>query len=94
MRGAIRTSAEFDELVFTGLELVEPGVVLVSEWRPEDGRAAAAVRGEHLRRRGQEAVTSAGRAPYPRPAAPPAPCRQLSRARPYQSREFCTPGSA
>ena len=38
MRGAIRTSAEFDELVFTGLELVEPGVVLVSEWRPEEGR--------------------------------------------------------
>ncbi len=38
MRGAIRTSAEFAELVFTGLELVEPGVVLVSEWRPEPGR--------------------------------------------------------
>ena len=35
VRGALRTSAEFDELVFTGLELVEPGVVLVSEWRPE-----------------------------------------------------------
>jgi len=38
LRGALRTSAEFAELVFTGLELVEPGVVLVSEWRPEAGR--------------------------------------------------------
>jgi hypothetical protein len=28
------TSEEFGELAFTGLELVDPGVVLVSEWRP------------------------------------------------------------
>jgi hypothetical protein len=35
MRGAIRTSDEFDELAFSGLELVDPGVVLVSEWRPD-----------------------------------------------------------
>ena len=35
MRGAIRTSEEVGELAFTGLELVDPGVVLVSEWRPE-----------------------------------------------------------
>jgi hypothetical protein len=35
MRGAIRTSEEFTDLVFGGLELVDPGVVLVSEWRPE-----------------------------------------------------------
>jgi hypothetical protein len=35
MRGAIRTSEEFGELAFSGLELVDPGVVLVSEWRPE-----------------------------------------------------------
>jgi hypothetical protein len=35
MRGAIRTSEEFGELAFPGLELVDPGVVLVSEWRPE-----------------------------------------------------------
>ena len=31
-----RDSAEFAALAFSGLELVPPGVVLVSEWRPED----------------------------------------------------------
>ena len=36
MRGAIRNSDEFGELAFAGLELVDPGVVLVSEWRPEE----------------------------------------------------------
>lgn len=30
-----RTADEFTELAFTGLELVDPGVVLVSEWRPD-----------------------------------------------------------
>ena len=30
----MRDSAEFAALAFTGLELVPPGVVLVSEWRP------------------------------------------------------------
>lgn len=40
MRGAglgaqARDSDEFAELAFSGLELVPPGVVLVSEWRPE-----------------------------------------------------------
>jgi hypothetical protein len=35
VRGALRTSAEFAELVFSGLELVDPGMVLVSEWRPD-----------------------------------------------------------
>jgi S-adenosyl methyltransferase len=35
MRGAIRSPEEFADLAFTGLELVNPGVVLVSEWRPE-----------------------------------------------------------
>src|SRR5580692_10891 len=39
MRGAglsaqARNSGEFARLAFTGLELVPPGVVLVSEWRP------------------------------------------------------------
>jgi hypothetical protein len=29
-----RTADEFEELAFTGLEMVDPGVVLVSEWRP------------------------------------------------------------
>jgi SAM-dependent methyltransferase len=36
MRGAIRSSDEFGELAFGALELVDPGVVLVSEWRPEE----------------------------------------------------------
>ena len=31
-----RDSDEFAQLAFSGLELVPPGVVLVSEWRPED----------------------------------------------------------
>jgi hypothetical protein len=31
-----RDSAEFARLAFTGLDLVPPGVVLVSEWRPDD----------------------------------------------------------
>jgi hypothetical protein len=40
MRGAglgaqARDSGEFAELAFAGLDLVPPGVVLVSEWRPE-----------------------------------------------------------
>jgi hypothetical protein len=40
MRGAgisaqARDSGEFARLAFSGLELVPPGVVLVSEWRPE-----------------------------------------------------------
>ena len=41
MRGAgipmqKRDAGEFADLVFSGLQLVPPGVVLVSEWRPED----------------------------------------------------------
>jgi S-adenosyl methyltransferase len=31
-----RDSSEFAELTFSGLELVPPGVVLVSEWRPDE----------------------------------------------------------
>jgi S-adenosyl methyltransferase len=34
VRGALRTSEEFAQLAFHGLEMVDPGVVLVSEWRP------------------------------------------------------------
>ena len=30
-----RTADEFAELAFAGLRLVSPGVVLVSEWRPD-----------------------------------------------------------
>jgi hypothetical protein len=37
LRGALRTADEFADLVFSGLALVPPGVVLVSEWRPEPG---------------------------------------------------------
>jgi hypothetical protein len=32
-----RTAADFAALAFTGLELVDPGVVLVSEWRRPPG---------------------------------------------------------
>jgi hypothetical protein len=32
----LRSADEFADLAFRGLELVEPGLVVVSEWRPED----------------------------------------------------------
>ena len=52
-----RDSAEFARLAFTGMELLPPGVVLVSEWRPAGDRAAAAAgRGELLRRGRPKAV--------------------------------------
>jgi SAM-dependent methyltransferase len=34
MPGQLRDSASFGELAFSGLDLVPPGLVLVSEWRP------------------------------------------------------------
>jgi hypothetical protein len=34
LTGQIRTADEFAELAFRGLEMVEPGLALVSEWRP------------------------------------------------------------
>jgi hypothetical protein len=36
LTGQIRTAEEFADLAFPGLEMVDPGVVLVSDWRPED----------------------------------------------------------
>jgi hypothetical protein len=35
----LRDAGQFARLAFSGLDLVPPGVVLVSEWRPEDDRA-------------------------------------------------------
>ena len=35
MRGALRSPDEFAGLTFAGLDMVDPGVVLVSEWRPD-----------------------------------------------------------
>jgi hypothetical protein len=35
IRGQLRDSSEFARLAFTGLQLVPPGVTLVSEWRSE-----------------------------------------------------------
>jgi hypothetical protein len=35
LTGQIRTSEEFADLAFRDLEMVDPGVVLVSEWRPQ-----------------------------------------------------------
>ncbi|MCW2892484.1 MAG: hypothetical protein JWO75_1973, partial [Actinomycetia bacterium] len=37
IRGGFRPADDFADLVFTGLTLVPPGVVLVSEWRPGPG---------------------------------------------------------
>jgi S-adenosyl methyltransferase len=36
IQGQLRESGEFARMAFAGLELVPPGVVLVSEWRPDD----------------------------------------------------------
>ncbi len=33
----LRTTQEFSDLAFTGLDLVDPGMVVVSDWRPEPG---------------------------------------------------------
>jgi S-adenosyl methyltransferase len=38
----VRNVADFRRIAFTGLELVDPGVVLVSEWRPERQHRPAA----------------------------------------------------
>jgi S-adenosyl methyltransferase len=35
LAGQIRTSDEFADLAFRGLDVVDPGVVLVSDWRPQ-----------------------------------------------------------
>ncbi len=35
LRGALRGPDEFARLAFAGLDLVDPGVVLVSDWRPD-----------------------------------------------------------
>jgi S-adenosyl methyltransferase len=32
-----RSAADFGRLFFNGLELVDPGVVLITDWRPADG---------------------------------------------------------
>jgi hypothetical protein len=37
IRGAARDADEFADLVFKGLTLVPPGVIVVSEWRPRPG---------------------------------------------------------
>jgi O-methyltransferase involved in polyketide biosynthesis len=36
IQGQLRESGEFARMAFAGLDLVPPGVVLVSEWRPDD----------------------------------------------------------
>jgi S-adenosyl methyltransferase len=36
MRGALRSLDQFAELAFAGLDLVDPGIVPVSEWRPAE----------------------------------------------------------
>jgi len=37
VRTHLRDAGEFGRLVFGGLELVPPGVIVTSEWRPDDG---------------------------------------------------------
>ena len=59
-----RDSDVFAEIAFTGLELVPPGVVLVSEWRPAERLPpSGASRGEHLRRGRPQTLTSSPETP-------------------------------
>ena len=51
-----RDSDDFARLAFAGLELVPPGVVLVSEWRQETDAPRPAPRAEPVRRRGPQAL--------------------------------------
>jgi hypothetical protein len=55
-----RDSDEFARLAFSGLDLVPPGVVLTSEWRPDelDGRRPLAARRKRLRRRRPQTVSA------------------------------------
>jgi len=48
-------------MAFAGLDLVPPGVVLVSERRPDDRGRSLPVRGELLRRRRVQAVALCAR---------------------------------
>jgi len=57
LRGALRGPEEFAELAFPGLELISPGVVLVSEWRPDAGS---------LRPRAPRATISARKLTHPK----------------------------
>jgi hypothetical protein len=36
MQAQARTADEFEAMAFSGLELVEPGIVVTSDWRPDD----------------------------------------------------------
>ncbi len=57
LTGQIRTADEFAELAFRGLEMVEPGLVLVSEWRPVGtGPRPMPIGGQRLRRRRPQAL--------------------------------------
>lgn len=61
-----RDSDEFARLAFTGLQMVPPGVVLVSEWRPDAAEPRPTPgRGELLRRRGAQGVAGLGGLPLP-----------------------------
>ena len=56
-----RVADELSEVAFRGLEMVEPGVVPVSDWQPRQRRpAAAARRGDLGRRGGTQALMAAG----------------------------------
>jgi hypothetical protein len=37
MQAQVRTADEFEAMAFPGLELVEPGIVVASDWRPDGG---------------------------------------------------------
>ena len=58
-----RDADDFASLAFSGLDLVPPGVVLVSEWRPDTTGCGRARRGVLLRRGRPQAVTGAPSGP-------------------------------
>jgi hypothetical protein len=69
--GQVRDSGDFARLALSGLELVPPGVVLVSEWQPDKPGphpAPGTRRGEHLQRSGPQALMA--------PSGQPSWCRR------------------
>jgi hypothetical protein len=84
-----RASDDFADLAFTGLKLVPPGVVLVSEWRRPQGTPAptpaevncyGGVARKDERPMAKTAILSAARlCPFPRGDDPPYPPPALTR---------------
>ena len=56
----VRTASQFTPMAFGGLQMIDPGVVLVSEWRGPDGPHPNARRGQLVRRHRPQALAPGG----------------------------------